>query len=408
MGIESDQLVYDYLSRVGDLAQQRQLPSGDRMRLVSELRNRIDRGRTAGVGDSPAAVRRILARLGTPEEVVDDAAGGTTGAAGTTGTPGTTADPAGPGAPRTAVPGQRGSRTRPRREPDEADGPGSPGGPGRSRAPRAPRAPREPARRPRAEAGEEAAPRGLRRIVPRPRRAAPRTPEPPGPGGPDDFEGFTGPVPSPPHLAGADELGPSGAQPDWWRVDSSPFGLADSVPGFVGGVEIPEILKPPPTEDGSADEEDEEDGADGTEGADEEATEHVRRRRWRIPRPGGRGVRADTGPTFGNPLLLLAAALLVVGAALGNLVALGVGWLIAYMSRRLTRAEAKVAVLVLPGLAAAAGITWLWGRGEGRWGDPIRDGHLSDAMADTWPWVVRGAAVASALFLLWRSQRYRP
>uniref|UniRef100_UPI000A7F9C8A HAAS signaling domain-containing protein n=1 Tax=Streptomyces atriruber TaxID=545121 RepID=UPI000A7F9C8A len=79
MGIESDQLVFDYLSRVGDLAQQRQLPSGDRMRLVSELRNRIDRGRDKAVGDNPAAVRRILARLGTPEEVVE-AAGGTSSA----------------------------------------------------------------------------------------------------------------------------------------------------------------------------------------------------------------------------------------------------------------------------------------------------------------------------------------
>ncbi|GAP50816.1 hypothetical protein [Streptomyces azureus] len=43
MGIESDQVVYEYLSRVGDVAQQRQLPSAARMRLVSELRGEIDR-----------------------------------------------------------------------------------------------------------------------------------------------------------------------------------------------------------------------------------------------------------------------------------------------------------------------------------------------------------------------------
>ncbi|MFE0332902.1 hypothetical protein ACFW1I_01585, partial [Streptomyces sp. NPDC058955] len=30
MGIESDRMVFDYLSEVGDLAQQRQLPPGDR------------------------------------------------------------------------------------------------------------------------------------------------------------------------------------------------------------------------------------------------------------------------------------------------------------------------------------------------------------------------------------------
>jgi hypothetical protein len=62
---------------------------------------------------------------------------------------------------------------------------------------------------------------------------------------------------------------------------------------------------------------------------------------------------------------------------------------------------------VLPGLAATAGLVWLWGRTEGRWGDPVAEGHLSDAMAETWPWVVRGAAVASALYLTWRSRRPR-
>ena len=73
MGIESDQLVFDYLSRVGDVAQQRQLPSGTRMRLVSGLRGEIDR-RRAGAADSPAAIRRILDGLGTPDELVEAAA----------------------------------------------------------------------------------------------------------------------------------------------------------------------------------------------------------------------------------------------------------------------------------------------------------------------------------------------
>ncbi|OMI33264.1 putative integral membrane protein, partial [Streptomyces sparsogenes DSM 40356] len=63
MGIESEQLVYDYLSRVGDLAQQGGLPSGDRMRLVAELRADIDRRRASAGTDSPAGVKRILAKL---------------------------------------------------------------------------------------------------------------------------------------------------------------------------------------------------------------------------------------------------------------------------------------------------------------------------------------------------------
>lgn len=61
----------------------------------------------------------------------------------------------------------------------------------------------------------------------------------------------------------------------------------------------------------------------------------------------------------------------------------------------------------LPTAAVAAGIVWLWGRNDGRWGTPIAHGHMSDAIAETWPWVVRGAAVASALYLVWRSQRQR-
>ncbi|MEU1134261.1 hypothetical protein ABZ383_31125 [Streptomyces sp. NPDC005900] len=253
------------------------------------------------------------------------------------------------------------------------------------------------------EGGGGEAVKGLRRLVPRPRRA-PKAPPPEGLAG---LEGMEGHRPSPPHLAGSHELGPSGSEPDWWRLDSSPFGLADSVPGFVGGVEIPEILKPPPApddpvrpaKDGSA----KGDAVDGPLDADEfgEADEAEGRRWWRPRLGGGEGVR------FANPLLLCAAALLLVGAVLGSLPALGGGWLIAYLSRRLTRAEAKWAVFGMPGLAVAAGLAWLWGRTDGRWGEPVREGHMSDAIAGTWPWVVRGAAVASALFLVWRSQRRR-
>ncbi|MEV5132632.1 hypothetical protein AB0K87_19540, partial [Streptomyces sp. NPDC053705] len=74
MGIESDQLVFDYLSRVGDLAQQQQLSSGARMRLVATLRGEIDRQRGTDGSDSPAVVRRILGRLGAPGELVSAAA----------------------------------------------------------------------------------------------------------------------------------------------------------------------------------------------------------------------------------------------------------------------------------------------------------------------------------------------
>ncbi|MGW0282713.1 hypothetical protein ACWDXT_06330 [Streptomyces sp. NPDC003236] len=335
MGIESDQVVYEYLSRVGDVAQQRQLPSSTRMRLVSRLRDEIDRHRARTPVDSPAAVRRILDRLGTPDEVVE-AAGGTAAA---------------PQPPVTAVPVQREPETEER-------------------------------------------PKGLRRVVPQPR---PAEPEPPAPR----------PGASPPHLAAAHELGDSATRPDWWRVDDSPFGTAagDAVPGFVGGVEIPDLLKRPPKPPGETDRPTSKEAKEAQEAQEaKEAQEAVEEapvsRRRLLPLP-----RRAAGWT--NPLLLLAAAALVAGAVLGNWFALLLGWLIAYGSRRLTPAETKWAVLVLPGSAAVAGLVWLWGRNTGRWGDPIARGHMNDALTQTWPWVVRGAAVASALYLVWRSQRSR-
>ncbi|MFF7645519.1 hypothetical protein [Streptomyces canus] len=348
MGIESDQVVYEYLSRVGDVAQQRQLPSSTRMRLVSELRNEIDRRRAKVTVDSPAAVRRIIAKLGSPDEVVT-AAGGTAGSA--------------PQAPVVAMPVQRDRETE-----------------------------------------ETERPRGLRKVVPRPRTDTPPQPAPAA--GRDTSHG--------PHTAGLDELGDSAAQPDWWRVDSSPFGVGDSVPGFVGGVEIPELLKPPPPK-----EERKPEPAPAVEQAAPALVVKARKAWWK-PRTAARakavepvveaapGRRRFSGAGgWSNPLLLLAAALLVAGAVLGNLLVLVVGWLIAWASRRLTDAETKWAVVFLPSLSLTAGLVWLWGRNEGRWGEPIAQGHMNDAVAETWPWVVRGAAVASALFLVWRSQRRR-
>ncbi|MFH9860006.1 hypothetical protein [Streptomyces sp. NPDC017202] len=330
MGIESDQVVYEYLSRVGDVAQQRQLSSATRMRLVSELRNEIDRRRAKAPVDSPAAVRRILDRLGSPDEVVS-AVGGTR-------------DDAAPQAPPAAVPVQR------QQEPPD-------------------------------DAGRR--PRGLRRVVPRPR------PRPDAPAASPD-------VPSPPHRAGAHELGGVGETPDWWRREATPFGPGEEVPGFVGGVEIADMLRPPPP---AKEKTPPAAPAPGSGPEESGPGEPAARRRRFLPAPrGGRWT---------NPLLLLAAACLVAGTVTGEWIVLPVGWAIAYVSRRLSDRETKWAVVVLPGLAVTAGVVWLWGRTAGRWGAPIPEGHMNEALAETWPWVLRGAALASALFLVWRSQRTR-
>ncbi|MFG2280401.1 hypothetical protein ACGFNQ_17070 [Streptomyces asoensis] len=331
MGIESDQVVYEYLSRVGDVAQQRQLSSAERMRLVSELRDEIDRRRAKAAVDSPAAVRRIIDRLGSPDDLVAAAAGDG-------------------GAPRTPAP-----------EPSVP-------------------VQREPER-----------PKGIRRVVPRPRTGAP----PPAPA-PDPSD-----APSPPHRAPLHELGDSRGTPDWWLSEPTPLGIGEDVPGFTGGVEIPDLLKPPPPRTPERDEPGGRKAGDpvGEEAAEEEA--RPRRRRLRLRRA------AAEGAGWNSPLLLIAAACLVAGAVLGNWFVLLLGWLIAYASRRLTERETKFAVMGLPGLALTAGLVWLWGRSEGRWGEPIADGRMNDAVAQTWPWVIRGAAVASALFLVWRARKPR-
>ncbi|MGH3313832.1 MAG: HAAS signaling domain-containing protein, partial [Streptomyces sp.] len=83
MGIESDQLVFDYLSRVGDLAHRTPMTAAERARLVSDLRGRIDQQRRAeGGAESKAAVRKILARLGRPEEIVSGRGSGSDAGAG--------------------------------------------------------------------------------------------------------------------------------------------------------------------------------------------------------------------------------------------------------------------------------------------------------------------------------------
>ncbi|MFJ4849448.1 HAAS signaling domain-containing protein [Streptomyces sp. NPDC088733] len=269
MGAEGDQLVLDYLSRVGDLAQ-RALPAARRAELVARLREDIDRER--GRSDSSTAVRRILKRLGTPDEVVRDAA---------------------------ALPGRR----RPEPEP--------------------------------------------------------------------------GPEPRP------------AAQPDWWRLAEGrqpslrpavPGDELAGLPGMTGGVTIP-MTPPEPEPEPDPDEE--------AEPQPEQAEAPPRKRSWR-------------------PSALLetvAALLLLAGAVLGSWIALLAGWAIAYSSRRLSRRAARFAALGVPGTVAAGALVWLWGRLDGRWGEPIPQGQMRDAIGDVLPVALRIAAVASALFLLWRGRR---
>ncbi|MDK1472509.1 hypothetical protein QNO07_03550 [Streptomyces sp. 549] len=325
MGIESEQLVFDYLSRVGDLAHSTPMTAAERARLVSDLRAGIQSERAAaeGGGESSAAVRKILKRMGRPEDVVAAAGGG-----------------------GGSLPEQR-----------DATAAGTAGAVGPSV--------------PRSASGGAA----------------------------------------PPHLAGLDELTSAESDPDWWRGAGSgplPQGSGGEVSGFVGGIELPDMLKPPPGEKGplpspapppametAA-------AVPGPAAAKEVPTGRrrlVARLRGRAGQPGGGTRRA------GGAVELIAALALVAGAALGSLVALGLGWVLTWWSPRLSRIEAKWALLGMPGLVVGVGLVWLWGRADGRWGDPIADGQLQEVLTGAYPWVLRGAAVASAVFLLWRARR---
>ncbi|WP_030694240.1 hypothetical protein [Streptomyces globisporus] len=330
MGIESDQLVYDYLSRVGDLAQQRQLPASDRMKLVSGLRHEIDRRRATHGEESPAAVRGILGALGSPDEVVDRA-----GPSGGRRTPGPRAEEGGEGT-----------------------------------------------------GGDEDRPTGRRT---RDASAAPDTS-----GNPRPASGASEPA-----VPAQDTHGPDGAA-DWWRTDADADAADGEFLGFVGGIERPDLFAPPaPAEE------------DEAEAEAEEPAPGKARRLARILRPRkAPEAEAEAEPArrarLANPFVLLAALLLLGGAVFGSLVALAAGWLLAYASRRLTPGEIKGAVLVIPGLAAASGTAWIWGRVEGRWGEAVAPGGeaLGAAISETWPWTLRGAAIASSLFLLWRSRTH--
>ncbi|MFC8659066.1 hypothetical protein ACFUCT_28230 [Streptomyces parvus] len=422
MGIESDQLVYDYLSRVGDLAQQQQLSSGARMRLVSTLRGEIDRRRTTEGADSPAAVRRIIGRLGSPDELVAAAA---RSGDGTVPLPSAGSGP-GSGEPqRRGLPRPRSGLLR--KEPREAGRAGPQADEGREatglRKPKAgfgrgaSRRDRDAEDVPEGRTG--AAGGAAAAAVPRPGPAPDDAPD-------EDVPVRAWPDPSAPHMLGQDQQGAAGDATDWWRLEPGPFDEGTAVPGFFGGIEAPELLgrRPRPVDMDKKDTE-EEGGPEGAGGAKAEVAEAgsgengantaARRRALRLvklrrrkPAPVvAEPAVAAPGPRggFAHPLLLLAAVLLVAGVVTGSWLPLAGGWLIAYSSRTLSRTEAKWAALGLPGVVAAGALVWVWGRMEGRWGEPIREGAMRDVLLEAWPVVVRVAAVASALYLVWRARR---
>jgi hypothetical protein len=350
MGIESDKLVYDYLSKVGDLAQTT-MPASQRVRLVTELRADIDRARSRSAGDSPAAVRRILGRLGTPDEVVDAAAQSAS-------EPRRPLDASPPARPRTPPP--------PAAAP-EAPAPGAP-----VDGPRSPGIPAQPG------AGERHAPAGGQGPVPpvaewwrtTPGDSAARTNDLLGgawTGGliMSEFEArpVDGVAPAAPADPAVGAVAEAAAQEAWAKDAGRRRRGRLRLPGPFGRRPAPPPPRPAPAEPEAA-------------------------ARWRLP---------------AGPMEILGAVVLVAGAVLGSVVILAGGWLLAYTSRGISRNEAKFAALGVPGIVAVVTLVWFWGRTAGRWGSRMTEAQFTTAFSADVPVLLRVAAVASALFLLWRA-----
>ncbi|MCK1795333.1 hypothetical protein MTQ01_04775 [Streptomyces sp. XM4193] len=374
MGIESEQLVLDYLSRVGDLAHGTSMTAAERAKLIGELRSTIEQRRARAEGvETTSSVRKILKSVGRPEEVVASTSGGEvtipeprTGDGSSTG--------------RTSVRGLGARLFKGRGEGTGGAAPAGGSGPGGP-------VPQQPADAPTD-------------------RDAPTT----GIG-----SGFPTTGSPPPHLAGMDELSAAESDPDWWRNDPSPYikKSGGEIDGFIGGIEIPEMLKPPPKE-GVAGEQPGVTRGLPAQGGEPAIEQDVPAEKAETPagqgllrRLRGGGLTAAGVPRAGGLVELAAVLTLVAGAALGNLIALGLGWLMAWWSPRLSRNEAKWAAAGMPALVAVGTAVWLWGRAGERWGEPIPEGALGEVLNESYPWLLRTAAAASAAFLLWRARRPR-
>lgn len=344
VGIEGEQLVLDYLSKVGDLAHTTSMSAAERAALVGRLRTEIGQQRSRVDGEeSRSDIKRILRQMGRPEDVVANAAGGTAQAAHS--------------APAVPAPA-------PAPEPS---------------APPAPQ-PEKPAR--------------FSFRKPKDRAPAPE-PEP-------------APEPAPQARAGVAEEDAE----DWAEQPKPPqlYWPDGRIGGFVGGIEIPEMLRAPVedrTAPGPA-------APDPTaapavetppaEAAPAEPAAPPPPTGWRRANAAIRG----TNRHMGGPIELIGALLLVSGAILTELAPLAIGWLLAYWSPRLSRREAQWITFGGPGLVFGGYLTWLFGRVNAYWGEPLVDTTAGDQLADTWPLLLRLSAVVSAALLLWRARRPRP
>jgi hypothetical protein len=368
MGIESDQVVYDYLSRVGDLAQATALTAAERARLVTGLRETIDSkrgaggvsGRSSGSGrGEAAAVQKILSGIGSPDEVVRRAVH--------------------TGVPRTK---EYGAATRAGTgRADAGQGGGRGGGDG-------------------GDGGYGPGPQ-----IPVPAQGQARAGSTgdwwrygggsgTADGGADGGFGAAGPGFGGPGGTGLD----SGELPGWRTTYE---------PDFLN----PELVDPRvPQQRGPGDDQ------DAAEEQDPEQTAPRRsllRRLFGSPSPVSPdaeeelvATRVRRGPL---PLLESLAALVLLTAAALDLWYLALfGWLLTYLARRLGQGVNRFAAIGIPGLLAAALGFWFYSHTQGRpAGHQLTDAEYQATVRATFQLWLRTSAACSAVFLAWRISRRR-
>ena len=358
MGIESDQLVYDYLSRVGDLAQATPLTAAERARLVTTLREDIDtrRGDTSSGSrrTEATALQRILAGIGTPDEVVSRAV-------------------------RNGVPSAPAPRGARKREGEYAAG----------AYPSGPSVPKQAGRSGPAGggAGGTGAPVDWWRL---------------GGGGAGDGVGA---VP---------ELGPGGVPPlsdgtlgelPGWRATYEPDFL-DPDHGDPRSARVPTPRGPGADDDGEG----------GLDPAALPLRRPFLRRLLGRPEPPAEQPDADEDGVEDAapvrvplpPMESLAVLILVSAAVLALWYVALLGWFIAYTARRIGRASTHVAGLWLPLLVAAGCGFWLYQHTHGQPpGHPLTSAQFKVSLRSTAGVWLRSAAACSAAFLAWRISRYR-
>jgi hypothetical protein len=379
MGIESDQIVYDYLSRVGDLAQATSLTAAERARLVSGLRQAIDGQRGEAQAGSrrteQATVRKILSGMGTPADVVRQAVHG--------------------GVPQVA---------------DDA--------------------PAAPAGAPSAGAPTSVASMETTGLA---KRGARLWGRPEGPSVPVQGGEAAG--------AGGGAAGAGGGPGDWWRtareepaegrtVSESIAAANGELPGWRAVYE-PDFLDPDADERaaripaqrryvdgaGSAVEQADAEGEDdpgGSGGAQTVPGPAAAPRRWlpRLRRSAPvleQAVQAQAVPRGPLPLVeSLAVLVLVAAAALGLWYVALLGWFLAYTSRRLGQRVGHAAGLWLPlALAAVLGFNLYSQVHSHPPGHPESSAAFTAALHSAVALWLRLAAGASAAFLAWQINRRR-